>query len=209
MEVFAMTNGSHRQELCRMLASWSVKRGHFVLTSGLRSDVYVDAKLTTCRAAALPLIGRCFLDKFVALGWRPSAVGGLVIGADPLAIAVARESVAACSPMDAFLVRKDPKQHGTRQFIEGLTETQGREVVILDDVCTTGGSTVLAVQRARESGLHVLGAVCLVDRQMGAHRLLEEEHRCPFDRIFTLQELLANDSESATPEVVTPAEAVR
>ena len=181
---------SDRQQLKALLRQHSVRFGQFKLVSGQTSDVYVDAKLTTCRAAAMPLIGRLFLKKIAERGWKPAAVGGLTLGADPIAMATAHESVSAARPIDAFVVRKEPKKHGTMKFVEGLVDLSGTEVVIIDDVCTTGGSTVTAIENARAAGLQILGAVCLVDREMGAAANIEALG-CPFDSIFTLSELKA------------------
>jgi len=180
-----------RARLAQMLRERSVRTGDFVLVSGKRSTIYVDAKLTTCRAAAMPLIGRLFLAKMAERNWQPAAVGGLTMGADPLALAIARESVETSREIDCFLVRKEPKKHGTMKFVEGLAADSRPYVVILDDVCTSGGSTRLAIERAREGGLRVLGAICLVDREEGAREAIETGLACPFDRIFTISELTA------------------
>ena len=113
------------------------------------------------------------------------------MGADPIVIAVARESLDQTGgPVNAFLVRKEAKGHGLRKQIEGLLDSEaGCEVVIVDDVATTGESTVKAIQAAREADLYVLGAICLVDREEGARENIEGAHQCPFDRIFRLAEL--------------------
>jgi orotate phosphoribosyltransferase len=185
-----MMPSTDRDQLKSLLRRHSVRFGEFKLVSGQTSSVYVDAKLTTCRAAAMPLVGRLFLHKMKERGWRPAAVGGLTLGADPIAMAVARESAGSGMEVDAFVIRKEPKKHGTMKFIEGMQSTEGTSVVIIDDVCTTGGSTITAIERAREAGLQVLGAICLVDRQMGAAKNLEALG-CPFDWIFTLAELTA------------------
>jgi len=187
-----------RDQLKALLRQHSVRFGEFKLVSGQTSNVYVDAKLTTCRAAAMPLVGRLFLRKIEERGWRPAAVGGLTLGADPIAMAIARESAGTAAPVDAFVVRKESKKHGTMTFIEGLAATEGVPVVIIDDVCTTGGSTLTAIERARESGLHILGAVCLVDREMGAGKNIEAVG-CPFDSIFTLSELKEQSDASPDP----------
>jgi orotate phosphoribosyltransferase len=184
-----MSVASDREQLKRLLAARSVRRGDFKLASGLTSNIYVDAKLTTLHAAAIPMVGRLFLDKIRQHQWKPRAIGGLVLGADPIVSAVARESVEDDEPIDAFLVRKDAKKHGLQKFIEGVNETAGLPVVIVDDVCTTGGSTIEAIEKARSAGMVVLGAICLVDREEGAEeRLLKLE--CAFDRVFKLTELL-------------------
>ena len=187
---------SDREQLKALLRAHSVRFGQFKLVSGQTSDVYVDAKLTTCRAAAMPLIGRLFLRKIEERGWKPAAVGGLTLGADPIAMAIAHESSGTGRPIDAFVVRKEPKKHGTMKFVEGLVELSGMPVVIIDDVCTTGGSTVTAIENARAAGLLILGAICLVDREMGAAKNIEALG-CPFDAIFTLSELKKRDETTA------------
>lgn len=179
----------------------SVRRGEFKLVSGRTSSVYVDGKLTTLAADAMPLIGRLFLDKMEERGWRPRAIGGLSLGADPIVTAVARESLERGPGIDAFLVRKEAKKHGTEKFIEGLEQAEGLPVVIVDDVCTTGGSTADAIARAQEAGMRILGALCLVDREAGAQQMLKERFGCDFDWIFRLSELL---SGTASPEPSTP-----
>ncbi len=167
----------------------------FQLSSGATSDRYIDGKLTTCSPEAMPSVGRVFLRRMSDNGWSPTAVGGLTVGADPIAFSVARESLEALArPIQAFIVRKSPKAHGMKHFIEGIeeTETSGLPVVILDDVCTQGTSTGDAIKRAREAGMHVLGAICLVDRQEGATKFLADTYQCRLDHIFTLDELVAH-----------------
>ena len=185
-----MTNQVERAELREILNRLSIRRGDFVLASGKRSSVYIDARVTTCHARAMPLIGRLVLSKMAERGWQPAAVGGMTLGADPMVIAVARESVDTAHPMDAFLVRKEAKGHGMRKQIEGLPEGTGAiDVVIVDDVCTTGDSTIKAIEAAREAGLNVLGAICLVNREQGAQEAIEGGLQCPFDQIFKMSEL--------------------
>lgn len=188
-----------REKLKQILLKRSVRTGEFKLVSGRTSSVYVDGKLTTLVAEALPLIGRLFLDKMEQRGWHPRAIGGLSLGADPIVIAVARESLER-RPIDAFLVRKEAKKHGTQKFIEGLEQTGELPVVIVDDVCTTGGSTADAIVKAKEAGMHILGAVCLVDRESGAEEMLRTQFHCVLEKIFTLSELLqdANLTRPAT-----------
>lgn len=198
-----MALAQDREQLRLLLRQHSVRFGKFTLVSGQTSDVYVDAKLTTLRSAAMPLIGRLFLQKFRERGWRPAAVGGLTLGADPIAIAIARESLGTDLPLDAFVVRKESKKHGTMKFVEGLAATEGVPVVIIDDVCTTGGSTITAIENARQAGLQILGAVCLVDRQMGAPQNIEALG-CPFDAIFQLAEL-KDQSDAASNAMITTA----
>jgi orotate phosphoribosyltransferase len=168
--------------------------GNFTLHSGEKSAVYVDGKLTTCLPEAMPLVGRLFLEKIRECEWIPEAIGGLTVGADPIAFSVARESLEERQRIKAFIVRKEPKKHGTQKFIEGLDQTEGRNVVIVDDVCTKGESTWQAADKARQAGMHVLGAICLVDREQGATALLAEKG-ITLVHIFTLKELLSFQEE--------------
>jgi len=184
--------------LKEILRTKSVRFGDFTLASGEKSDVYVDGKLTTCSPNAMPLIGRAFLRKMEQRGWAPEAVGGLTVGADPIAFAVARESLESRRPIHAFIVRKEPKKYGMQKYIEGLEETAGCRVVVIDDVCTKGGSTAQAIDRAVAAGMQVLGAICLVDRQMGAAELLQDRFGLALESIFKLSELRsAQDRPSA------------
>jgi orotate phosphoribosyltransferase len=165
--------------------------GNFTLHSGEKSAVYVDGKLTTLVPEAMPLVGRAFLQKMRERGWTPEAVGGLTLGADPIAFAIARESLETGASISAFVVRKEPKKHGTQKFVEGLEATEGKSVVILDDVCTRGDSTWQAIAKAQDAGMRVLGAVCLVDRQQGATEMLAGRG-ITLDHVFTLAELVAH-----------------
>jgi len=195
-------NTSSREHLKGLLKRFSVRRGlpgQFKLASGRTSEWYVDGKLTTCRAEAMPLIGRAFIDKINEHGWPVEAVGGLIIGADPIVMAIARESLNTDRVINAFLVRKEPKKHGLQKFIEGLAEASGLSVVIIDDVCTTGDSTRKAVDVARQAGLNVQGALCLVDREEGAADLMRELG-CPFDWIFALRELKESNGDAELAE---------
>lgn len=162
-----------------------------MLASGKRSSVYVDCRLTTLRGSAMPLIGRVILDRIRARGWTPQAVGGLTMGADPVACAAAHISQATPCPVDAFVVRKAGKGHGRKRGVEGLPQTEGVHCVVLDDVCTTGGSTVQAIQRVRDAGMHVLGACCLVDREQGAGQALAAVG-CTLESVYTISELLGD-----------------
>ncbi len=175
-------------ELRDILRKKSVQFGTFTLVSGQTSDVYVDCKPTTCDPRAMPLIGRLCLQKMEEKNWFPDAVGGLTLGADPIAFAIARESLDRHPPIDAFIVRKDRKPHGMQKIVEGLTETKGRKVVIIDDVCTKGESTALAIQNAKSVGLEILGAICLIDREAGASQLMRDQFGIELASIFKLSE---------------------
>ncbi len=185
----------HRERLKQILKTQSVRIGDFVLASGQRSNIYVDCRLTTLRAEAMPLIGRLILGKMHERGWTPDVVGGLTMGADPVVTAVARESLEYDLAINAFLIRKEAKKHGRQKFIEGIDEPAGKRVVIVDDVCTTGGSTIKAIEASREAGMEVLGAIALVDREQGGREAIEREHDCPFEAVFTMAELTEKPAE--------------
>jgi orotate phosphoribosyltransferase len=189
-----MSPAEERNVLMDMLVRRSLRSGgRFKLSSGSESTVYVDAKQTAFLARAMPLIGRAFLRKMKECGWSPEAVGGRTLGADPIGISIARESLDCWdNPIDAFAVRKEPKGHGMKQTVEGLDEPRRKHVVIVEDVCTGGGSTGDAIEKARDSGMEILGAICLVDREQGAREFLEKNYGCRLESIFTLSELEAH-----------------
>jgi orotate phosphoribosyltransferase len=190
-------------ELRQLLIARSVRRGDFVLASGERSDVYVDCRLTTLHGPAMPLIGRAVLAAMQRRGWAPRAIGGLTMGADPIACATARESLSVDgAPLDAFSVRKQPKGHGRGRRVEGLEHTAGTPVVVIEDVCTSGGSAASAIEAAREAGMEVLGCVCLVDREAGGRERIEALD-CAFERVFTMEELTG----PRAPQETAPADA--
>ena len=175
-----------RQELLEMLAHKSFRLGDFQLSSGGTSDYYIDCRITTLDARGAQLVGEVFLDEIREQGWEADAIGGLTMGADPIVVAVAVTS----GTLNGFLVRKAEKQHGTGQRIEGFRE-KGSRVVIVDDVCTTGSSTVQAIEAAREFGFEVVGAMCLVERQDAHGRPTVEKAAAPanFISIFTATEV--------------------
>ncbi len=191
-----------RQELLRLLASKSFRRGEFVLSSGGVSDYYIDCRITTLDAKGARLTGQVFLDEIKARGWKPKAIGGLTMGADPIVTAVAVTS----GELNGFLVRKAEKEHGTGQRIEGFRE-KGAKVVIVDDVCTTGASTLQAIQAAREFGFEVIGAMCLVERQEAKGRASVEEAAAPapFVSIFTAVDIRrenAMQNDETSPSIM-------
>ena len=175
-----------RQELLRLLATKSFRLGEFKLASGRTSDYYIDCRTTTLDARGAKLTGEVFLEEIRAHGWNPAAIGGLTMGADPLAVSVAVVS----GNIHAFLVRKAEKQHGTGQRIEGFRE-QGARVVIVDDVCTTGSSTIQAIEAAREFGFEVAGVMCLVEREEAQGRPAVEQAAAPapFVAVFTASDV--------------------
>ncbi len=175
-------------QLREILQKKSVRFGSFTLASGQTSDVYVDCRLTTYDPRAMPLIGRLFLRKMEGKMWSPDAVGGLTLGADPIAFAIARESLDRPPAIDCFVVRKERKQHGMQRFVEGLESTEGRKVVIVEDVCTKGESTALAIRNAQSVGMEILGAICLIDREAGGAELLRNEFGVELASIFKLSD---------------------
>src|SRR4029077_5565660 len=177
---------SARQDLLRLLAAKSFRLGQFKLSSGGTSDYYIDCRTTTLAAKGARLTGQGVLDEIRSRGWKPKAIGGLTMGADPIVVAVSLAS----GEVDGFLVRKAEKQHGTGRRIEGFQE-KGARVVIVDDVCTTGASTVEAIEAALEFGFEVVGVMCLVEREEAGGRLNVEKAAAPapFVSVFTASDV--------------------
>src|SRR5262249_21523676 len=195
---------SPRQQLLRFLAEQSFRLGEFKLSSGGTSDYYIDCRTTTLHAEGARLTGRVFLDLIREKRWNPAAVGGMTLGADPIVTAVAlltsqqvqTRAPARPKPVDTtgfyihgFIVRKKEKEHGTGQRIEGF-RSPGARVVIFDDVCTTGSSTIQAIDAAREFGFQIAGVVCLVEREEAGGRPQVEEAAkgAEFISIFTARQ---------------------
>jgi len=179
---------SPRQNLLTLLASKSFRLGEFKLSSGATSDYYIDCRTTTLDARGSRLTGEVFLEEIRKRGWTAQAVGGLTMGADPIVVAVSVVS----GELNGFLVRKAEKQHGTGQRIEGFHQ-KGARVVIVDDVCTTGASTVQAIEAAREFGFEIAGVMCLVEREeaQGRPNVEKAAGAAPFISIFTANEVRA------------------
>lgn len=161
------------EALDRLLLARSVKRGHFVLASGRTSTFYIDCRLTTLSAEGLALIGRLGLQAIRARQWAPRSVGGLTMGADPVACAIAAASASSGPVVDAFSVRKEAKAHGTGRQIEG-NFSPGDAVVVVEDVITTGASALKAVDAVRAGGGTVLGVLAVVDREEGGRDVIEK-----------------------------------
>jgi orotate phosphoribosyltransferase len=185
---------SPRQELSRLLALKSFRLGEFKLSSGGTSDYYIDCRTTTLDAKGARLTGEVFFEEIRQRGWKAKAIGGLTMGADPIVTAVSVVS----GDLDGFLVRKAEKQHGTGQRIEGFRE-KGATVVIVDDVCTTGASTVQAIVAAREFGFEIVGVMCLVEREEAKGRASVEKAAtpAPFVAIFTAGDIRAEHISQA------------
>jgi orotate phosphoribosyltransferase len=187
----------NRAALLSLLATESFRLGDFVLASGARSDYYIDCRTTTLHAAGGRYTGLVLYDHIRQHLPAVVAVGGLTMGADPIASNVATASAAYAEDhpdtplLHAFLVRKTEKAHGTGRKIEGFVRP-GSQVVIVDDVCTTGGSTLTAIEAAREAGMVVAGVYCLVDREHGGRAAIEAAAApAPFFAIFTANDVRA------------------
>ncbi len=167
---------AERDELMQIIRELSYEEREVTLASGRKSNFYFDGKQTTLHARGGLLVGKAFYDEVKQFAGPIHGVGGLTLGADPIATAT---SIAACLAGDevaAFIIRKEPKGHGTGQWLEGRKNLPpGSRVVIVEDVTTTGGSSIKAVERAREEGLEVVGIVTLVDREEGARENIEKD----------------------------------
>jgi orotate phosphoribosyltransferase len=181
-----------------LLVQRSVKLGEFTLASGATSDYYVDARLTTMCAEGQLLVGQVAFEAIQERGLRPTHVGGLTLGADPVALAIAHRSALEGSPIDAFSVRKRVKDHGTGQRIEGGLPKKGRAVMV-EDTMTTGRSTLEAVEAVRTHGADIVGVLTLVNRSATATAFYEQQG-LPLIALFTGQELVeAARTLSASP----------
>jgi orotate phosphoribosyltransferase len=164
---------SGRERLLELLLERSFRTGDFVLASGTRSPYYIDCRTTTTHAEGQALVGRLGLQALRSSGLRPSAVGGLTMGADPVAYAIAHASWLEGDPVNAFSVRREPKAHGTGRRVEGCFAA-GERVVIVEDVITSGASALLACRAVESEGGRVLAVLALVDRGEGGVEAVED-----------------------------------
>lgn len=160
------------EQLVRLLAERSARRGNFTLASGRQSSLYIDARLTTMSPEGQLLIGRLGLQAIRDAKWDPDAVGGLTLGADPMAYAICHASASTTRPIRAFTVRKEPKAHGTGKQIEGPLR-EGDRVVVVEDVITTGASAMKAVEAVKRAGSVPVAILALVDREEGGREQLD------------------------------------
>lgn len=175
------------RELVDLIASRAVRRGRFQLASGREASFYIDAKQVVLDAHGAMLVGRAILTRLRETGPLPHAVGGMSIGADPITAAVVTMAGVEGLPLKGFMVRKEPKGHGLQRFIEGPVEP-GQRVVIVEDVVTTGGSSLLAIDRALEFGLVVERLVTVIDRLAGGGEALAARG-IPLDALVTIRDL--------------------
>jgi len=187
-----MSLEADRARLLALLRALSFERRKVILASGKESDFYIDCKRTALTAEGLALVGRLLFDRIRRVRPLVQGVGGLTLGADPLACATALTSFLEGEPVDAFIVRKEPKGHGTGQWIEGRrTLPDGSRVAVLEDVITTGGSAVKASERCRAESLVPVGCFALVDRMEGGREAIEAQG-VPVDALFDRRDFLGS-----------------
>ena len=179
-------NGVRRARLLELLKLRAFAVREIVLSSGQKSTFYIDCKQVSLDAEGAALIGELFHEVIEEVAPSAVAVGGLTLGADPLATATSVTSFLHGKPRGAFIVRKEPKGHGTGQWIESAGLAAGAPVVILEDVITTGASTVRAIERARMAGLTVIHAIALVDRLEGGREAIP----VPLTTLFTRRDFM-------------------
>lgn len=160
-----------QDQLATILATRSARRGHFTLASGRQSTLYIDARLTTMSPDGLALIGPLAHHTLIRSSWNVASVGGLTLGADPISYAISYASAETSTPLRAFSVRKEAKRYGTGKLIEGPFR-KGDRVAVIEDVITTGGSALRAVEAVRAGGGEVIGVLALVDREEGGREAI-------------------------------------
>ena len=181
---------SDRERLKQIIIELSYEKRNVILASGRASDFYFDGKQTTLHPEGGFLTGKLFFESIKDVE-GVEGVGGLTLGADPIATATSIASFLAGKPVPGFIIRKEPKGHGTGAWLEGRKNLKpGARVVIVEDVVTSGGSSIKAIKRAEEEGLVVLGVVTLVDREEGGRENIEKEGYW-MKSIFTKAEILA------------------
>jgi orotate phosphoribosyltransferase len=161
-----------KSQLLDLLAKRSARRGNFTLASGKQSSYYIDARLTTMSPEGLTTIGPLALATLRSRGWEPDSVGGLTLGADPVSYAISYASAADGRPIRAFTVRKETKAHGTGKLIEGPFRS-GDRVVVIEDVITSGGSALRAIDAIKAAGAQVIGVLAIVNREEGGVEAIE------------------------------------
>jgi orotate phosphoribosyltransferase len=178
-----------KTRLAGLLLALSYKEGDFTLTSGKKSDYYFDCKQTALHPEGGYLIGRLFVE--MLKNYEVKGVGGMTLGADPLVTGVTVVSHLEGRPMPGFIIRKQAKGHGTGQYLEGLANfSRGDRVVLLEDVCTTGGTLLTAAERVRDAGLEIAGVLAVLDREEGGRERLKAAG-LELEAIFTRKALLS------------------
>lgn len=175
-----------RADLLQQIKDKAVVHGKVTLSSGLEADYYVDLRRITLDGAAAPLVGQVMLDLTADLDF--DAVGGLTLGADPVATSMLHAAAARGRTLDAFVVRKAAKAHGMQRRVEG-PDIKGRRVLVVEDTSTTGGSPLTAVEAAREAGAEVVAVATIVDRATGAGEKISDTAGVPYLHAYALDEL--------------------
>lgn len=174
-----------KQALIALVRQKALKFGDFTLTSGKKASYYLDGKQVTLDPEGARLIAEGILDLLLAEG-LPQAIGGMAIGADPITAAVVTMSAVRGTPLPGFLVRREPKGHGTNQYIEGPVKP-GESVAIVEDVVTTGGSSLAAIQRVEAFGLKVTRVVAIIDRMEGGAEAFAQRG-IPFASLLSIRD---------------------
>jgi orotate phosphoribosyltransferase len=175
-----------REALLQQIKDKAVVRGKVVLSSGREADYYVDLRRVTLDSEAAPLVGQIMLDLTAEFDF--DAVGGLTMGADPVAAAMLHTAAARGRRLDAYVVRKAAKAHGLQRRIEG-PEIKGRRVLVVEDTSTTGGSPLTAVEAVREAGAEVVAVATIMDRDTGAAEKIAEGAAVPYVFAYSKDEL--------------------
>lgn len=182
---------SDHAALASLLREHALVKGAITLSSGARAQYLIDAKRVVMRPEGFKLIGRLLAARIAE--WRASAVGGLTLGADPIAYA----ALAAGAPVKVFVVRKETKEHGLRQLIEGPLLQDGDRCLIVDDVVTTGASTVKAIDAVQRQGLEICGVLALLDRLAGGAQAIEVAAQAPFVALTTIDDVYPDRPDRA------------
>ncbi len=186
-------NSIQKNEILKILSEKALKIAkegeYFSLASGKKSKYYLDGKIVTMNPVLLKKTANLIIDKILNQGWDPNAIGGLTLGADPLAYAISLEAKSRNIDWLPFVVRKEKKERGTGKQIEGLLKEK-TNLIVLEDVTTTGSSAMVATEAVRNAGHNVIGIVTMVDREEGSVDLFSKE-KIPFRRLFTLSDLIA------------------
>jgi len=176
----------NRDALKNLVREKALRFGEFTLASGKKASYYLDGKQVTLDPEGARLVGEGILEVLAAAGPLPPAVGGMSIGADPITAAVVTMSAVRGTPLRGFMVRKESKGHGTNQYIEGPVQP-GEEVAIVEDVVTTGGSSLRAIERCEAFGLKVVRVVAIIDRMEGGRQAFEQAGY-PLNSLLTIQD---------------------
>lgn len=174
-----------RQTLLDLIVKYAYVEGDFVLSSGAKSSYYINCKQVTLRAEGALALGRLLWE---LLPEDTAAVAGLTLGADPMVSAVSVVSAYQNRPIPALIIRKKPKGHGTKAYIEGPTLAPGAKIVVLEDVVTTGGSALTAVERLQDAGYEVSQILSLVDREQGGSELYQSQE-IEFQALFSIRDI--------------------